>query len=77
MVNPMIQLPITLEQLITTVQQLQPGDREQVAKALIQMELKSDLTNLLEELYSQAPIDEITDAEVMNEIKTVRQQSKN
>jgi len=63
----MIQLPITLEQLITTVQQLQPSDREQVAKALIHMKLKSDLTNLLEELYSQPPIDEITDTEIMNE----------
>ena len=77
MVNQMIQLPITLEQLITTVQQLQPSDRAQVAKALIQIELKSDLTNLLEELYSQSPIDEITDAEIMNEIKAVRQQSRN
>ena len=73
----MIQLPITIEQLITTVQQLQPCDREQVAKALIHMELKSDLTNLLEELYSQTPIDEITDTEIMNEIKAVRQQSRN
>lgn len=73
----MIQLPITLEQLITTVQQLPPGDRAQVAKALIDMELKSDLANLLEELYSQPPIDEITDAEILNEIKIVRQQSRN
>ena len=77
MVNPMIQLPITLEQLITTVQQLQPSDRAQIAKALIQIELKSDLTKLLEELYSQPPVDEITDTEIMNEIKTVRQQSRN
>ncbi len=77
MINTMIQLPITLEQLITTVQQLQPGDRAQVAKALIDMELKSDLAKLLEELYSQPPIDEITDAEILNEIKIVRQQSRN
>ncbi|CAN1213190.1 hypothetical protein TUMEXPCC7403_23495 [Tumidithrix helvetica PCC 7403] len=49
----MIQLPITLEQLIATLQQLQPSDRAQVAKALIQIELKSDLTALLEELYKQ------------------------
>ena len=77
MINTMIQLPITLEQLITTVQQLPPGDRAQVAKALIDMELKSDLAKLLEELYSQPPIDEITDAEILNEIKIVRQQSRN
>jgi hypothetical protein len=77
MVNQMIQLPITLEQLITTVQQLQPSDRAQVAKALIDIELKSDLTDLLKELYSQPPIDNITDAEIMKEIKAVRQQSRN
>jgi hypothetical protein len=69
----MIQLPITLEQLITTVQHLQPSDRAEVAKALIQTELKLDLTALLEELYSQPSIDEITDCEIMNEIKAVRQ----
>jgi hypothetical protein len=68
----MIQLPITLDQLILTVQQLQPSDRAQVAKALIQIELKSDLKALLEELYKQPPIDEITDSKIMNEIKAVR-----
>jgi hypothetical protein len=71
----MIQLPITLDQLILTVQQLQPSDRAQVAKALIQIELL-DLKALLEELYKQPPIDEITDSEIMNEIKAVRQQAK-
>ncbi|MEY2983854.1 MAG: hypothetical protein RLZZ568_471, partial [Cyanobacteriota bacterium] len=30
------------------------------------------LANLLEELYSQPPIDEITDVEILNEIKIVR-----
>jgi hypothetical protein len=73
----MIQLPITLDQLIFTVQQLQPGDRAQLAKALIQIELKSDLKALLEELYSQPPIDEITDSEIINEIKAVRQHTRN
>jgi hypothetical protein len=75
MLKAMIQLPITLEQLITTVQQLQPSDRAEVAKALIQIELKSDLTALLEELYSQPSIDEITDSEIMDEIKAVRHRS--
>jgi hypothetical protein len=42
----MITLPVTIEQLITTIQQLQPSDREQIAKALIQVELQSDLKNL-------------------------------
>ena len=70
----MITLPITLEQLITTINQLEPGDRTQVAQALIQLELQSDLKGLIEELYSQTPVDEITDSDIMHEIKAVRQQ---
>jgi hypothetical protein len=62
MAKPMIVLPITLEQLITTIKQLQPSDRYQVAQALIQLELQSDLKGLIEELYSQTPVDEITDS---------------
>ncbi len=69
----MISLPITLEQLITTVKQLHPNDRAQVARALIQVELQSDLTDLIKELYSQEPIDEITDSDIMSEIKYIRQ----
>ena len=70
----MITLPITLEQLITTIKQLEPRDRRQVAQALIQLELQSDLKGLIEELYSQTPVDEITDSDIMHEIKAVRQQ---
>jgi len=66
-------LPVDLKQLIHTIKQLQPSDRAQVAKALIEMELQSDLTALITELYSQNPIDEITDTDIMNEIKAVRQ----
>jgi len=66
-------MPITLEQLINTVKQLQPSDRAQVAKALIEIELQSDLTNLIKDLYSQDAIEEITDNDIMSEIKFVRQ----
>ncbi len=52
----MIKVPITLEQLITVVQQLPKRDRQQVAKALIEVELKSDLTALIEELYNEPSI---------------------
>jgi hypothetical protein len=69
----MIALPITLEQLITTIKQLEPSDRAEVAQALIQLELQSDLTGLIEELYSQTPVDEITDSDIMHEIKAARQ----
>jgi hypothetical protein len=49
----MISVPITLEQLITAVQQLQP-----------------------QEFYTQPPIDDITDDDIMAEIKAVRQQDR-
>jgi len=66
-------MALPLEQLITIVQQLQPCDRAQVAKALIQVELQSDLTALITELYSQNSVDEITDSDIMQEITAVRQ----
>ena len=68
----MIAIPVTLEQLISTVQQLPYEERSQIAKALIQTELQSDLNNLIEELYSQPPIDTITDDDILHEIKAVR-----
>jgi hypothetical protein len=72
----MITLPVTLEQLIAAIQQLQPEERAEVAKALIQAELRSDLTALIQELYTQPPVGDITDADILAEIKVVRQQSR-
>jgi len=76
MVTDMVSIPITLEQLITAVQQLQPDERAQLARALVQAELRSDLTALIQELYAQPPVDSITDHDIMAEIKAVRQQSQ-
>lgn len=72
----MVSIPVSLEQLITAVLQLQPDERAQVARALIQADLRSDLTALIQELYAEPPIDEITDDDIMAEIKAVRQQSQ-
>lgn len=72
----MISIPITLEQLIAAVQQLQPDERAQLAEALVQAGLRSDLTALIQELYAQSPADDITDGDIMAEIKAVRQQSQ-
>ena len=71
----MLSIPITLEQLIIAVQQLQPDERAQLANALIQEGLRSDLTALIQELYAQPPVDDITDDDIMAEIQAVRQQS--
>ena len=71
----MVSIPITLEQLITAVQQLQPEERAEVARALILVDLRSDLRALIQELYAKPPVDDITDDNIMAEIKAVRQQS--
>jgi hypothetical protein len=71
----MVSIPITLEQLITVIQQLPPDERTQVATALVQVGLRSDLSALIHELYAQPPVEDITDDDIMAEIKTVRQQS--
>ncbi|MFQ4136888.1 hypothetical protein PGN35_011265 [Nodosilinea sp. PGN35] len=70
----MISVPITLEQLIQAVRQLEPEERAQVANALIELDLRSDLTALLEELYAQPPADDLTDDDIVAEVKAVRQQ---
>ena len=69
----MITIPITLEQLISVIQQLQPSERTKIAKALIEVELQSDLKALIKELYNQDPVDEVTDNDIMQEVQAVRQ----
>ncbi|MDZ8029319.1 MAG: hypothetical protein RMY36_032215 [Nostoc sp. SerVER01] len=76
MATDMVSIPITVEQLIMAVQQLQPDERAKVARALIQLDLHSDLTALIQELYAEPPVDEITDDDIMAEIQAVRQQSQ-
>ena len=76
MVTDMVSIPITLEQLITAVQQLSPEERAQIASALVEAGLRSDLTALIHELYAQPPVDSITDDDIVAEIKAVRQQSR-
>ena len=44
----MISVPITLEQLIAVVQQLQPAERAIVAQELIKVDLAADLKALIQ-----------------------------
>lgn len=68
----MVSVPITLEQLITAIRQLQPDERAQIAKVLVQEELQTDLTELIQELYSQPPVNDISDEDILAEVKAVR-----
>ncbi len=68
----MISIPITLDQIIVAVQQLKPDEQAEVAQALYQTGLRSDLLKLIQELYNQSPADDITDDDIFAEIQTVR-----
>ncbi len=48
----------------------------QVARALVQSELASDLTALIQELYADSPASDISDEEIMAELQAVRQQPR-
>jgi hypothetical protein len=71
---PNIKVQLTVEQLITAVRQLEPGERAKLARALADSELDMELTQLIADLYDQPPIDEITDDEILAEIQAVRRQ---
>jgi hypothetical protein len=67
-------IPITLDQIIAAIRQLQPEEQAQVAQVLCQTGLRSDLAALVQDLYAQPPDDDITDTDIMAEINAVRQQ---
>lgn len=70
---PDIQVQLTIEQLITAVHQLEPRERAKLARVLADTELDAELTQLITELYSQPPVDEISDDDILVEIQAVRQ----
>lgn len=71
---PNIQVQLTVEQLITAVRQLEPRERARLARVLADTELDAELSQLITELYSQPPIDAISDNDILAEIRAVRQQ---
>ena len=71
---PNIKVQLTVEQLLTAVRQLEPWDRAKIAQALTDAELDNELAQLIAELYRQPPVTEISDADILAEVRTVRQQ---
>ena len=70
---PNIKVQLTVEQLLTAVRQLEPWDRAKIAQALTDAELDNELAQLIAELYSQPPVTEISDEDILAEVRTVRQ----
>ena len=68
-----VKVELTAEQLITAVRQLEPAERNKIARALAATELDAELTQLINELYSQPPINDISNEDILAEIQAVRQ----
>ena len=72
---PNIEIRLTVAQLITAAQQLEPQERAELVRALADTELDAELAQLIDKLYSQPPIDYISDDDILAEIQAVRLQS--
>lgn len=70
-----IDVQLSVEQLLSAVRQLGPRDRAKIAQALTNVELDNELAQLVAELYSQPPVTEISDSEILAEVRAVRQQT--
>ncbi len=70
---PNIKVQLTVDQLLAAVRQLEPRDRARVARAITDSELDTELAQLIAELYSQPPVTEISDDDILTEIRVVRQ----
>ena len=71
---PYVQL--TVDQLVAAVRQLEPEGRAKIAKALTELELDTQVSRLITELYSKPPVTDISDEEINAEVRAVRQQRR-
>ncbi len=71
---PNIRVQLTVDQLVAAVRQLDTRDRARIARAVTDAELDVELAQLIDDLYSQPPVTDISDAEIQAEIRAVRQQ---
>lgn len=71
---PNIQVQLTVEQLIMALRQLEPGERAKLARALASAELDTELAQLITELYGQPPVEDISEDDILAEIRAVRRE---
>jgi hypothetical protein len=70
---PNVEIRLSVEQLIAAATQLEPHERGRLIKAIAGVDLDSELGVLLAELYGEAPLDQISDEEILTEIRAVRE----
>ena len=73
--HPEITIPnvrLDLEDLLAVIQTLDEPSRARVAKALAEVEMDARFRDLIEQLASRVPADDITDTEIDREVQAVR-----
>ena len=70
---PNVKVELTVDQLILAARQLEPEERARLARALADNQLDSELARLIADLYSHSPVEDISDEEILDEIRAVRQ----
>jgi DNA-binding transcriptional ArsR family regulator len=63
---------LDLEDLLAVIQTLDEPSRARVAKTLAEVEMNARLRDLIEQLASRSPADDITDADIDREVQAVR-----
>jgi HEAT repeat protein len=66
------EVKLTVDQLLKVVRQLDEASRIQVAQVLVETEMDTKLANLIEQLAKTRPADDISDENIEDEIKAVR-----
>jgi hypothetical protein len=67
---------LTFDQLVSAIRQLEPEARSELAKALMETEIDARMAELIENLTSRRPADDVSDAEIVSDVNTVRQQRR-
>jgi len=70
---PQVTVELTVDQLIQAARQLEPDERARLARSLADNQLDIELAELISDLYGLPPVDEITDEEILAEVRAVRE----
>jgi hypothetical protein len=76
---PTVTIPevqLTLDQLVAAIRQLEPDARSEIARVLMESELDTRMDELIKSLASRSPADDVSDADIVSEVKAVREQRR-
>jgi hypothetical protein len=70
------QVELTLDQLVAAIRQLEPNARSEIARALVETEMDVRMAELIHQLATRPPADDITNADIVAEVNAAREQRR-